>query len=211
MQSGFNKKSFKNLLLWNCWTKFKPKTCTDRLWVVPFQNCIQKPWSLSKDNDSYLFEDLLLGKHWANLNQTWPEPSLRYISDHPSNQSTWLFLQTNYRTLGVKNYLQYKEFHIFIIKIIFPAAYSALCINIFVCVYYNIFYEFYISYYIQKTVTSIFSSPEPIAFFLHSIHHLLTFHILIFWRITRPNWTILGCDSTGIVLFQNCVRWPWPP
>ena len=108
-------------------------TCTEGHWVVPFQNCIQKPWPLSKDDNSYLFEDVLLWKHWANLNQIWPEPSLAYISDDPSTQPTWLFLLKNYRTLGVK--YSYKEFQIvFFIKKTIPAAYSALYINVFACV-----------------------------------------------------------------------------
>ena len=41
-------------------------------------------------------------------------------------------------------------------------------------------------------------------------HHLLTFHILIFWKTTGSNWIRLGCDPPWVVLFQNCVRWPCP-
>ena len=50
----------------------------------------------------------------------------------------------------------------------------------------------------------------PITWRLSSdVHHLLTFHIMIFFLTTIwPNWTNFRCDTPWMVLFQNYVRWP---
>lgn len=45
-------------------------------------------------------------------------------------------------------------------------------------------------------------------YFASVVCHPLTFHILIFSRTTRLNWSKLRCDTLWMLLFQNYVRWP---
>ena len=47
----------------------------------------------------------------------------------------------------------------------------------------------------------------PISWHLASVsHHLLTFHILIFWKTTGSNWIRLGCDPPWVILFSKLCQ-----